>query len=114
MPYTDIAYVGPPSTNHADPTTTTTTPTTEVPIILIVSVLSGIVGVVIVLLMTLMMCVIASLWRKRQTQKTGQVREQAKIVNLAHNVATLRTEQFRPMQLVRFIIPDCFITTYRC
>lgn len=80
MPYTDIAYVGPPSTNHADPTTTT--PTTEVPIILIVSVLSGIVGVVIVLLMILMTCVIASLWRKRQTQKTGQVREQAKIVNL--------------------------------
>ena len=94
MPYT---YVGPPSTNHADHTTTT--PITEVPIILIVSVLSeivgvviAIVGVVIVLLMTLMMCVIASLWRKRQTQKPGQVREQAKIVNLAHNVATLRTE----------------------
>jgi len=78
MPYTDIAYVGPPSTNHGK----TTTPTTEVPIILIVSVLSGIVGVVIVLLMILMTCVIASLWRKRQTQKTGQVREQAKIVNL--------------------------------
>ena len=68
-------YVGLPSTNHA----TITTPTTEVPIILIVSVLSGIVGVVIVLLMILMMCVIASLWRKRQTQKTGQVREQLKL-----------------------------------